>query len=316
MKQHLLENFAVPGVAAAFIDSFILPPEAALIEGMASGGFTATDAVPVLSAATGATWTEADARELLHQAYRRGVLRLADEGDAIFDVASFAERLEVMVVSRPEEYLALDAGLREALDAWSFEEYLSRLGPEERPTSDRVATLDEALTCIDESTRQIFLNYCDCRVLAGRCDHPTRTCITFRDGPNTASHRGWSTPLSKAEAKEVVRQANTDGLVQTVNDDGMCNCCSDCCYLLRAQEVRRSGATWPLSRALASVDVDLCILCGECVERCPFDAFRLVHDELIRTADRCRGCGLCAETCPAEAILMAPREETCDLPRP
>lgn len=314
--QRFLESFAVPEAAAAFMDRFVNPPEAALIAGMASGRFTACDAVPVLSAATDATWTEADAREFLDQAYRRGVLRLVGEGDANFEVGSFAERLEVMVISRPEEYLALDASLREALDAWCFEKYLSGLGPEERPTGDRVATLDEALSFIDDSMRQIYLNSCDCRVLAGLCDHPTRTCITFRDGPNTASHRGWSTPLSKAEAKEVVRRADADGLVHMVNDDGMCNCCSDCCYLLRAQEARRSGATWPLSRALASVDPDLCILCGECVERCPFEAFTLVDDELMRSADLCRGCGLCVETCPADAIAMEPREETRDLPRP
>jgi Pyruvate/2-oxoacid:ferredoxin oxidoreductase delta subunit len=304
-----LETFAVPEAAAAAIHLFLEPAEVALIEEMDAESFAASDAVPALSAATGEGWTEASAQALLEEAYRRGVLRVVDEAGGRFAVASFSERLEVMAAAQPEEYLALDAGLRAALDAWCFDEYLAGLAPEERPTSDTVATLDEALAFIDRATRPAFLNHCDCRVLAGHCAHSTRTCITFRDGVNTLARRGWSEPLSKAQAKEVVRRANADGLMQTLSDDGICNCCSDCCYLFRAEEARRSGVRWPLSRALAAVDSSLCALCGECVERCPFAVFALDEDELVSTVDRCRGCGLCAETCPADAIAMVPRED-------
>jgi Pyruvate/2-oxoacid:ferredoxin oxidoreductase delta subunit len=300
-----LEAFAVPEAAAAAIHRFLEPAEVALIEEMGSEDFIALDAVPALSAATGESWTEARAQDLLDKAYRRGVLRLVDEGESRYAVASFSERLEVMVAAQPEDYLALDADLRAALDAWCFDAYLAGLGPEERPTADTVATLDETLAFIDGVMRPAFLNHCDCRVLADRCGRPTSTCITFRDGINTMSHRGWSEPLSKTQAKEIVRRANADGLVQTVNDDGICNCCTDCCYLFRAQEARRSGVQWPLSRAVVSVDASLCALCGECVERCPFDVFALDDDELVAVIERCRGCGLCAETCPADAISMA-----------
>jgi Pyruvate/2-oxoacid:ferredoxin oxidoreductase delta subunit len=300
-----LEAFAVPEAAAAAIHLFLEPAEVAVIEEMGAESFSASDAVPALSAATGERWTEARAHGLLGEAYRRGVLRVIDEAGGRYAVASFSERLEVMAAAQPEEYLALDADLREALDAWSFDAYLAGLGPEERPTSDTVATLDEALAFIDRATRPAFLNHCDCRVLAGHCGHPTRTCISFRDGVNTMSHRGWSEPLSKDQAKEVVRRANADGLMQTLSDNGVCNCCSDCCYLFRAQEARRSGVTWPLSRTVASVDSSLCALCGECVERCPFNVFTLGDHELVTIIDRCRGCGLCAETCPADAIAMA-----------
>jgi Pyruvate/2-oxoacid:ferredoxin oxidoreductase delta subunit len=305
-----LEAFAVPEAAAAALHLFVEPAEMAVIEEMGAESFTASDAVPALSAAAGESWTEARAQGLLAEAYRRGVLRLVDEAGSRYAVASFSVRLEVMAAAQPEEYLALDADLRAALDAWCFDAYLAGLAPDERPTSDTVATLDEALAFIDRATRPAFLNHCDCRVLAGRCDHPTRTCISFRDGVNTMSHRGWSEPLSRAQAKEVVRRANADGLMQTLNDDGVCNCCSDCCYLFRAQEARQSGVTWPLSRAVASVDPSLCALCGECVERCPFNVFTLGDHELVTIIDRCRGCGLCAETCPADAIAMvAPRED-------
>jgi Pyruvate/2-oxoacid:ferredoxin oxidoreductase delta subunit len=300
-----LEAFAVPAAAAAAIHRFLEPAELALVEEMGSEDFIALDAVTALSAATGEGWTEARAQGLLDRAYRRGVLRLVDEAESRYAVAGFSERLEVMVAAEPEDYLALDADLRAALDAWCFGSYLAGLGAEERPTGDVVATLDETLDFIDGVTRPAFLNHCDCRVLAGRCGRPTRTFITFRDGINTMAHRGWSEPLSKAQAKEIVRRANADGLVQTFNDDGICNCCTDCCYLFRAQEARGSGMTWPLSHAVASVDASSCALCGECVERCPFDVFTLEGDELVAVVERCRGCGLCAETCPADAISMA-----------
>lgn len=66
-----------------------------------------------------------------------------------------------------------------------------------------------------------------------------------------------------------------------------------------------------------SLEVDLCILCGGCVDICPEHCIRIVPmDEvtgqpqpepasaLILQEDRCIRCGLCIERCPTDALSM------------
>jgi NADPH-dependent glutamate synthase beta subunit-like oxidoreductase len=66
-----------------------------------------------------------------------------------------------------------------------------------------------------------------------------------------------------------------------------------------------------------SLDVDLCILCGGCVDICPEDCIRIVPIEdiagtqgegpasaLILQEDYCIRCALCIERCPTDALSM------------
>jgi heterodisulfide reductase subunit A-like polyferredoxin len=62
------------------------------------------------------------------------------------------------------------------------------------------------------------------------------------------------------------------------------------------------------SRFLAVVDEEVCSGCGDCVDRCFFDAITLEErdGEEVSTidAEKCMGCGLCQVTCPEDAISM------------
>ena len=49
------------------------------------------------------------------------------------------------------------------------------------------------------------------------------------------------------------------------------------------------------------LDPEVCIECGECRERCRFDA---VTEEYRIDSVACEGCGLCAAVCPVDAIEM------------
>ena len=61
--------------------------------------------------------------------------------------------------------------------------------------------------------------------------------------------------------------------------------------LLSVIEVRSEGA-------------DGCILCGLCVDLCPWEAPVIIDRTIHVRQDRCRGCGVCVAACPKRAIDM------------
>jgi NAD-dependent dihydropyrimidine dehydrogenase PreA subunit len=303
-----LSTFEVPTCARPVLGAIVLPEEVLLVASLTSREFTADDAHTALEGTTGEPWSASHLDAFLDAAYRRGVLDVADEGASSYIVSTFYARLGVFVISEPDSYRALPAETRSALDSWYLDAYVERLGADERPSSDIVLPLKEALLHLDTVAGQIWLNPCDCRTLAGTCDKPLDTCVSFANGINTLSHRGWSKPLTREEAKAVVTKADADGLMHTVSDHAICNCCSDCCYLFRAQAARDSGpAVWPRAEKIVNFNLDACIACGRCLERCPFDAFSEASSGVVFDESRCRGCGLCVETCPTGAIELGER---------
>lgn len=61
--------------------------------------------------------------------------------------------------------------------------------------------------------------------------------------------------------------------------------------LLSVIEVRNKGT-------------DGCILCGLCVDLCPWDAPVIIDRTIHVRQERCRGCGVCVAACPKQAIDM------------
>lgn len=302
-----ISKFKVPDAAVSVIQQIVNVDEILFIEALESESFNEEDAKLALEKITGEKWLEGLVKSLLHSAYKRGIIQVEDESFTRFKTGTFYGRLDIFVVTEPEKYKALPREIQIALDEWYFNAYISRLGDNPKPSEDKVVTLKQALQYIDTIDRQIWLSRCDCRTLAGYCDKPTETCISFRSGINTMSHRGWSKPITKDQAKEVIRRANASGLMQTINPNGLCNCCGDCCYLFRAQKYRNNGLLWPAVENIAVLDTSDCIACGLCAERCHFDAISFDGNEPSFKPELCRGCGLCAETCPSSAITMKRR---------
>jgi len=52
----------------------------------------------------------------------------------------------------------------------------------------------------------------------------------------------------------------------------------------------------------ASIDPDVCISCGKCMENCRFEAIEENEGIFTINKTRCEGCGVCGEVCPAGAI--------------
>ena len=233
--------------------------------------------------------------------FRRGIISLCEvdsedpeaQDSEKFCAGTFLGRLDIFATQEYETYSGLPEDLRYALDEMYFNDYLNSLGPVDcsRPTDDEVLPVEEVLAFIDGRDDTPYLADCDCRSLKQACDAPRNVCITYRTGPGSYVRRGLAAPISKEEAKEVVRRAESEGLIHTVNSGGICSCCRDCCYLFRAADARGSIGVWPKVSYRAEIDENRCIGCGICKERCRFE-------------DTCIGCGVCISTCPADAIKL------------
>jgi Pyruvate/2-oxoacid:ferredoxin oxidoreductase delta subunit len=305
--EQFINKFHVPEEGLPIIEKLVRPDEISFLAALEKDNFTLADAIEALWKSTGEKLSEAQAEEYLRDEYRRGILSLEDETYTRYRIGEFDTRLDIFVTTERGSYREFPSEVRAAVDHWYFEMYLSRLGDSPCPTGDRVVPLQEALDYVDAIERQIWFQNCDCRPLAGHCDKPVDTCLSFRNGINTMAHRGLSKPITKEEAKDVIRRANKTGLMQTMNGNGMCNCCGDCCYLFRAQKARSYGLAWPSADQVAEFHEELCVSCRRCVKRCHFGAFSFEDGGIHFHSEQCRGCALCTQTCPTGAITMRRR---------
>ncbi|MFW6054285.1 MAG: 4Fe-4S binding protein, partial [Thermodesulfobacteriota bacterium] len=255
----------------------------------------------------------------LDRAWQRGVVA-RDEEDTL-GPADFHTRFDYWAMF--EGWKDVPENIRDCLNSWELQHYFSahsqdletiRSGriPSPERFIPRYLLLKESLEVIDR-VEHIYLWPCNCRLMLGNCSKPVHTCLRFFNDRDI----GWE--ISPEKAKEVIQEANQAGLMQCGEfgltkkgglSGGICNCCADCCFPhLMAREFE-AAKIWPRSRYLARQHQDLCLGCGRCVRRCPFQA--LTRDNTGKAKkgppdfnpDLCRGCGLCATGCPEQAIEM------------
>lgn len=53
---------------------------------------------------------------------------------------------------------------------------------------------------------------------------------------------------------------------------------------------------------MPEINMEICTLCGQCVENCPHGAASIVAGQVIVDEDSCSYCGDCEEICPVGAI--------------
>ena len=160
-----------------------------------------------------------------------------------------------------------------------------------------------------EKAETLSVTKCTCRLSMGKCDRPLEVCLQVNKAADYNLARGTGRQVSKAEALEILRDAEEQGLIHvTVNKDEVnnfiCNCCPCCCQTM---PVLIEGGVYVVdpSRFRAEIDEDACSGCGLCHERCYFSAISFVDGEGSPSRvdpERCMGCGLCLVTCPEEAI--------------
>jgi Na+-translocating ferredoxin:NAD+ oxidoreductase subunit B len=254
-------------------------------------------------------------RGLLFRTRKGGVSRYGSipfvHGLFEFQVKSLKEDLARMV----EEYFdeAFGTAIQKGVD------YFLRPIPIRQSVEmkHQVASYDDALEIL-RSKPKIVVADCICRKSANSlgkgCGKHLEACFMFGSMGEYYLGRNMGREISLEEATSILERCAEEGLVTqpatSQNPAGMCNCCGDCCGVLKALNKHPKPARLVFSNRRAVVSADDCTGCETCLERCQMDAISINADERAEVnPDRCIGCGLCVTTCPTEAIRLDSKPE-------
>ena len=180
-----------------------------------------------------------------------------------------------------------------------------------------VATYEDSREIVKRQ-KMIAVASCICRVQQGlignRCEKPLEVCFSFGSAARYYIELGMGRQVTVEEALEILDRCEAAGLVcqpaNIINPGGMCNCCGDCCPLLRMAKKYPRPVELILSNYYAVVDRDVCTGCETCIKRCQMEAIALTEDDVAEiNLDRCIGCGLCVTTCPTQALHLELKPE-------
>ncbi|AFQ43702.1 4Fe-4S dicluster domain-containing protein [Desulfosporosinus meridiei] len=163
---------------------------------------------------------------------------------------------------------------------------------------------------------------CACRHEASHlgtaCDAPTEVCISLGGAAEWIVRKGLGKPATVEDLLNVLKQTQELGLVHLCDNvmnkpTYICNCCGCCCKVLRGINEQQVFATHP-SNFIPSPDLESCVGCGICEEKCHIHAITMTNQEdgtviPVISNEVCIGCGVCSQACPSESLVMSRRSE-------
>lgn len=193
------------------------------------------------------------------------------------------------------------------------------------PCSSKVIPVQESLKVLQwvlptqqvleilRNSRSFALAKCLCRTKHKRCDNPLEVCFYTNDVADKIVEQGAARRVSQQEAAEALKLANEHGLVHLTiyNPEqhvyALCSCCECCCHDI--EFMKQLGRPDLVAHAdyVAMVDLDACVQCNACTDRCVFGAQSRESGVIKFHQDKCYGCGLCVSTCASNAIRMVLR---------
>jgi NAD-dependent dihydropyrimidine dehydrogenase PreA subunit len=180
-----------------------------------------------------------------------------------------------------------------------------------------VASYEDACEML-KGKELIVIVECICRkqkaMVADGCGKPLDACFMFGSMAQYYLDHDMGRRVDSDEATRILKNAQEAGLVTqpatSQNPGGMCNCCGDCCGVLRSLNNHPKPAEVVFSNHYAEVDEDECTGCETCLDRCQMGALKLNDADIVEIdLDRCIGCGLCVPSCPTEAMRLTPKPE-------
>ncbi|MDR3585083.1 MAG: 4Fe-4S binding protein, partial [Desulfosporosinus sp.] len=88
-----------------------------------------------------------------------------------------------------------------------------------------------------------------------------------------------------------------------------CHCCGCCCVILTSINETGKSAAKP-SNFTPELNLETCIGCGTCAERCHIKAITMQSDKdgsevPVVNKEVCIGCGVCSSACPNGSLTMS-----------
>ena len=266
--------------------------------------------------------TETVAAILERMAEKGLVFRIRGKESTKYGAAPFVVGIYEYQVGRMDRELAqlVDAYMEEAFAGQASQQVVPmRTIPVQRSigVSWPVAPYEDAKQIL-LSKDKLAVTRCICRVQKGLidqgCDKPVEVCFMAGSHAQYYVDKGLGRWVGREEALEILDRCEEAGLVpqpfNAKDPGGMCNCCGDCCGMLRSLKKHPRPAEMVVSNYYARVDPDLCSGCEICLNRCQMEAIRVGDDGIAQVnKNRCIGCGLCVTTCSTGAMHLEPKPE-------
>ena len=156
---------------------------------------------------------------------------------------------------------------------------------------------------------------CQCRMTSAvngaPCEGPLEVCMAMGKAAKSGIKRGWFRQVSKRQALEIKREAESHALVHWVMNvessraQVSCSCCGCCCKAMRLVNEFNAPALLAPPHFMPRRDDESCTHCGRCALRCPMGAITVDTSEktLSLNPSRCIGCGLCKLACEKDGAI-------------
>jgi electron transport complex protein RnfB len=210
-------------------------------------------------------------------------------------------------------------------DIWAEAPQLRTIPIGESVEVEREILPYEQAESIIHGTDKIAVAPCICRkehkMVGEGCERPEEVCLVFDQGADYYVENGLGRYIDESEAMAILEMADETGLVlqpgNAQRTTNICCCCGCCCQVLLSYKRHPQPASLVSSPYIVATTPDLCIGCGDCIDRCQMQALSLVDDISVPDLDRCIGCGLCVTTCTSGSLHMVrkPLEEQPAVPR-
>ena len=257
-------------------------------------------------------WGKAEPERLLFESYQRNVLEKCEgneSGSTFYKMTDFYTRYPYFAQYEPEAYGEFSQETVDRLNAWDLKVYMDRTsqaaldiaaGKDVPMHQTQYLTLQESYDMMDTLGEEILILPCNCKAM-GRCtEKPVNVCINkLEKGPNTPYDRKLGKILTLEETKELIRQINKKGLMQSGENNVLCNCDGVYCYPTKMARILGTRLHYPTSHYETLWDESICIQCGKCTKICNFGAFYKDKEGKVKfDPEKCWGCTICSATVP------------------
>lgn len=257
-------------------------------------------------------WGKAEPERLLFESYQRNVLEKCEgdeSGSTFYKMTDFYTRYPYFAQYEPEAYGKFSQETVDRLNAWDLKVYMERTsqaaldiaaGKDVPMHQTQYLTLQESYDMMDTLGEEILILPCNCKAM-GRCtEKPVNVCINkLEKGPNTPYDRKLGKILTLEETKELIRQINKKGLMQSGENNVLCNCDGVYCYPTKMARILGTRLHYPTSHYETLWDESVCIQCGKCTKICNFGAFYKDKEGKVKfDPEKCWGCTTVPQTVP------------------